>query len=102
MPSDASTSSSNLLSALRQWAGRLRAARQRTHQRLDLARMSDAELKDLGIGRSEVQEWSRRCGPDTRSGAASEGGAVANARHRPARCMAGEHDDRRSRPTLSW
>jgi len=47
----------SLLTALRRWVGRVFAAR---HQRLELHRMSDSELKDLGIGRSEVQEWSRR------------------------------------------
>lgn len=80
-PSSSAPSSFFLLAALRQWAGRLRATRRQAHQRLALSHMSDAELKDLGIGRSEVQEWLRRRVPETRSGATSTAAAPSNALH---------------------
>ena len=64
-------SSITLLVALQGWA-RDRVAAQ--HQRLELAHMSDRELTDLGIGRSEVAAWSRRSVQTARVGAAPEPG----------------------------
>lgn len=66
-PSPATTRST-LLATLRRWAGRVLGNGARSHDALELQGMSDHELKDLGIGRSEVQEWSRRRVPDTRPG----------------------------------
>lgn len=60
--------SSPLLALLRRWAGRVCGAATSSHDALELRGMSDHELKDLGIGRSEVQEWSRRRPPATRPG----------------------------------
>ncbi len=86
MPSQKPSSSFTLLTALRRWASGIVAAR---HQRLELARMSDRELNDLGIGRSEVQEWSRRRVPATRAGASSDAGAQPSAPRSHALCAAG-------------
>lgn len=44
------------------------AARHHAHQRFEIRGMSDHELKDLGLGRSEVQEWLRRRTPSARHG----------------------------------
>ncbi len=55
-------------SALRRMAARLVAARRHAHQRFEIRGMSDHELKDLGLGRSEVQEWLRRPAPTARRG----------------------------------
>lgn len=62
------TTRSTLLATLRRWAGRVLGSRARSHDAIELQGMSDHELKDLGIGRSEVQEWSRRRVPDARRG----------------------------------
>ena len=86
MPSQKLSSSLTLLTALRRWACDRAAAR---HQRLELARMSDRELKDLGIGRSEVQEWSRRRVPVPRAGASSDAGARPSAPRSRAPCAGG-------------
>ena len=45
------------------------AARQHAQQRFEIRGMSDHELKDLGLGRSEVQAWLRRRAPSARHGA---------------------------------
>ena len=50
----------NLLTMLRRCAARLRGNTATSQEALELRGMSDHELKDLGIGRSEIQEWSRR------------------------------------------
>ncbi|WP_198087220.1 DUF1127 domain-containing protein [Variovorax sp. E3] len=47
------------LAVLRWWFARMRARRERTRQRLSLRQMSDQELNDLGIGRSEIEAWVR-------------------------------------------
>jgi len=52
-----------LLSALPRFAQRAMASLRQSHSHLELAGMSDRELQDLGIGRSEVPEWSRRRAP---------------------------------------
>ena len=57
-----------LLVVLRRWAGRLRGSVAASNDALELRAMSDHELKDLGIGRSEVPEWSRRPVPAARPG----------------------------------
>ena len=54
---------STLLAALRRWADRLRGSAAASNDVRELHAMSDHELKDLGIGRSEVAEWSRRRSP---------------------------------------
>lgn len=48
---------------LRRWIGRVFGTGAASLDALELRGMSDHELKDLGIGRSEVQEWSRRRRP---------------------------------------
>ena len=76
-------SPSSLRSAVRLLAARVHARRQQAHQRIEMRGMSDHELKDLGLGRSEVQEWLRRSGTSPRAGtdtateAPMRGGAVA-------------------------
>lgn len=52
--------SSALLAGLRRWVARRRAAAIERRDVLALRGMSDRELNDLGIGRCEIQEWSRR------------------------------------------
>lgn len=47
------------LAVLRWWFARMRARRERMRQRLSLRQMSDQELNDLGIGRSEIEAWVR-------------------------------------------
>ena len=86
MPSQKPSSSFSLLAALRHWASGRAAAR---HQRLELARMSDRELNDLGIGRSEVQEWSRRRVPAMRAGASNDAEARPSAPRSRLPCAAG-------------
>ncbi|NHN21654.1 DUF1127 domain-containing protein, partial [Bacillus amyloliquefaciens] len=58
-----------LLALLRRWLGRVRGTGAASADALELRGMSDHELNDLGIGRSEVQEWSRRKSPGARPGA---------------------------------
>ena len=58
-----------LLALLRRWLGRVRGTGAASADTLELRGMSDHELNDLGIGRSEVQEWSRRRSPSARPGA---------------------------------
>jgi hypothetical protein len=62
------TVSSRLLALLRRGVGRVCGTAAASHDTLELRGMSDHELKDLGIGRSEVPEWSRRRAPTTRPG----------------------------------
>ncbi len=64
---------STFRSALRRMAARRVAARHHAHQRFEIRGMSDHELKDLGLGRSEVQEWLRRPAPGVRRGADGTG-----------------------------
>lgn len=59
---------SSLRNAFRRMAAPLVAARHHAHQRVEIRGMSDHELKDLGLGRSEVQEWLRRRTPSERHG----------------------------------
>lgn len=61
-------SSFSLRSALRRLAASVHARRQQAHQRIELRGMSDHELMDLGLGRSEVQEWLRRSATAPRAG----------------------------------
>ncbi len=68
-------------SALRRMAARLAATRLHAHQRFEIRGMSDHELKDLGLGRSEVQEWLRRPAPGVRRGA--DGRPAPRARRPP-------------------
>lgn len=90
-PHDAT--STTLLATLRRWLGRVRGAGAASAATLELRGMSDHELNDLGIGRSEVQEWSRRRAPNDRPGTTERallrkltdgrfGLAPANAEHR--------------------
>ena len=65
-PHDAA--SSTLLAVLRRWLGRVRGTGAASVDTLELRGMSDHELNDLGIGRSEVQAWSRRRSPNARPG----------------------------------
>lgn len=65
-PHDAT--SSNLLALLRRWLGRVRGTDTASADALELRGMSDHELNDLGIGRCEIQGWSRRNGPTDRPG----------------------------------
>lgn len=44
-----------LLAIFQRWADHRLVVRQQAHARLELKHMSDHELKDLGIGRSEIQ-----------------------------------------------
>ncbi|MGJ7492588.1 DUF1127 domain-containing protein [Variovorax sp. ZT4R33] len=53
---------------LRRWIGRLCGTGTASADARDLRGMSDHELKDLGIGRSEIQEWSRRRAPTDHPG----------------------------------
>jgi len=62
------TAAPTLLALLRRWLGRARGTGAASADTLELRGMSDHELKDLGIGRSEVQEWSRRRSPSARPG----------------------------------
>lgn len=57
-----------LLALLRRWLGRVRGTGGTSVDTLELRGMSDHELNDLGIGRSEVQAWSRRRSPNARPG----------------------------------
>ena len=57
-----------LLALLRRWLGRARGAGAASADALELRGMSDHELNDLGIGRSEVQGWSRRRSASARPG----------------------------------
>ena len=50
----------NLLHRLRVAAAALARARQRRRAHAQLYAMSEHELKDLGIGRSEVMHWATR------------------------------------------
>lgn len=43
-----------LAASFQRWAGRRLIGQQQAHARLELKGMSDHELNDLGIGRSEV------------------------------------------------
>lgn len=52
--------SSALLARLRRWVQCRRDAATERHDVLALRGMSDRELNDLGIGRCEIQAWSRR------------------------------------------
>lgn len=72
--------SSALLAGLRRWVARRRAAAIERRDVLALRGMSDRELNDLGIGRSEIQEWSRGRPPSARPGteAAPQAGRVAS------------------------
>ncbi len=76
-------SPSSLRSALRRIADRVRAARARSHQRLELQGMSDRELMDLGLGRSEVQAYLRRSTPSARHGSEALAGARSAAQEAP-------------------
>lgn len=62
------TASTSLLASLRRWLGRVCGAGGASADARELRGMSDHELKDLGIGRSEIQEWSRRRAPIARPG----------------------------------
>jgi uncharacterized protein YjiS (DUF1127 family) len=59
---------STLLASLKRGRVRAMAARAQRAQQLQLKGMSEHELKDLGIGRSEVPELLR-CRPGATSGA---------------------------------
>lgn len=65
-PHDAA--SPTLLARLRRWLGRARGTGNISADTLELRGMSDHELNDLGIGRSEIQAWSRRGSPHARPG----------------------------------
>jgi uncharacterized protein YjiS (DUF1127 family) len=65
-PHDAA--SPTLLALLRRWLSRVRGTGAASADTLELRGMSDHELNDLGIGRSEVQEWSRRRSPSAHPG----------------------------------
>ncbi|RYZ12429.1 MAG: DUF1127 domain-containing protein [Comamonadaceae bacterium] len=54
------TTSASVWALLRRWWARRAEARRCANDRLALSAMSDHELADLGIGRSEFVEWSRR------------------------------------------
>lgn len=56
MPTRSFSPASRLAAIYRRWAGRRLLRRQQAHARLELRNMSDHELKDLGIGRSEIQQ----------------------------------------------
>lgn len=78
--------SSALLARLRRWVERRRATAMERRDMLALRGMSDRELNDLGIGRCEIQEWSRsrpmsaRPGPgDAREDAPQAGRAASDA-----------------------
>ncbi|MGJ7488205.1 DUF1127 domain-containing protein [Variovorax sp. LT2P21] len=62
------TASATLLATLRRWLGRVCGIGGASADALELRGMSDHELSDLGIGRSEIQEWSRRSEPTDRHG----------------------------------
>lgn len=62
------TASTTLLATLRRWLGRVCGTGAASADALELRGMSDHELNDLGIGRSEIQEWSRRRAPNDRPG----------------------------------
>lgn len=47
--------SSRLAALFRRWARRVRAGRRQAHARLELNGMTDHELNDLGIGRSQIR-----------------------------------------------
>jgi len=65
-PHDATATT--LLALMRRWLGRVRGTGAASADTLELRGMSDHQLKDLGIGRSEIQEWSRRRSPNDRPG----------------------------------
>ena len=46
---------SKLVALFRRWARCIRAGRQRAYARLELNGMTDHELNDLGIGRSQIR-----------------------------------------------
>lgn len=54
------TTSASMWAPLRRWWARRVEARRCASDRLAVSAMSDHELADLGIGRSEIAEWSRR------------------------------------------
>jgi len=62
------TASIRLLATLHRWWGRVCGTGTASADALELRGMSDHELNDLGIGRSEIQEWSRRSAPTDRHG----------------------------------
>lgn len=82
-------SHATVLAALRRWIGQALTARQRAHQRLELGAMSERELRDLGIGRSEVPEWSRRRGNAVGRGAASDAAVFSRGPRSHAPCAGG-------------
>ena len=84
-----SPSPATVLAALRRWIGEVVAAKRRAAQRLELAGMSERELRDLGIGRSEVPEWSRRRASVAHRGAASDAAERPNAPRSCAQNVAG-------------
>lgn len=91
-PHDAT--SSNLLALLRRWLGRVRGTDTASADALELRGMSDHELNDLGIGRSEVQGWSRRRSPSARPGATERTllRRLADGRLAPANVEHRQHD----------
>ena len=62
------TASIPLLATLHRWWGRVCGTGTASADALELRGMSDHELNDLGIGRSEIQEWSRQRSPTARPG----------------------------------
>jgi len=59
---------SRMLAALGRWSNRVYGIVARSNDMRELQAMSDHALKDLGIGRSEVQAWSRRRATAARHG----------------------------------
>ena len=77
------SSLASLRAALERLAARWRLARLHARSRSELQGMSDHELMDLGLGRSESPEWLRRSEATARSGidGASKKAVFATPRH---------------------
>src|SRR5689334_5905455 len=88
----AAAAAPSLLALLRRWLSRVRGTGAASGDTLELRGMSDHELNDLGIGRSEVQEWSRRRTPIARPGTTERTSLrkLADGRRGPVNAISGD------------